>query len=58
MNSKNMKTKWGWYNVLFGLSNSILDVDKITKLPILQVLTYLAYSQDLNIKQRNKYDNL
>ena len=55
---KNMQTKWGWYNVLYGLSNSILDIEKITKLPILQVLTYLAYSQDYSIKQRNKYDHL
>tara|TARA_R100000084_G_C4601380_1_gene123408 strand:+ start:476 stop:637 length:162 start_codon:yes stop_codon:yes gene_type:complete len=53
-----MQTKWGWYNVLYGLSNSILDIEKITKLPILQVLTYLAYSQDYSIKQRNKYDHL
>ena len=29
---------------------------KITKLPILEVLTYLAYSQDYNNKQKNNYD--
>ncbi len=52
-----MQSKWGWYNILYSLSNNILDIDKITKLPILEVLTYLAYSQDYNAKQRSNYDN-
>jgi hypothetical protein len=39
------------------LSNSILDIEKITRIPILEVLTYLAYSQDYNNKKRNNYDN-
>ena len=52
-----MSSKWGWYNVLFSLSNNILDIGKITELPILEVLTYLAYSQDYNNKQRNNYGN-
>jgi len=54
-----MQSKWGWYNCLYNLSNNrILDIDKITKLPILEVLTYLAYSQDYNNNQRNNYDNI
>jgi len=52
-----MNSKWGWYNTLFALSNNILDIDKITKLPIMEVLTYLAYRQDYGNKQRNNYDN-
>ena len=52
-----MQSKWGWYNTLYSLSDSILDIGKITKLPILEVLTYLAFSQDYNNKQRNNYDN-
>ena len=52
-----MQSKWGWYNVLYNLSNSILDIDKITKIPIRELLTYLAYTQDNNNKQRNNYDN-
>lgn len=55
--SVTMQSKWGWYNILYGLSNSILDIEKITKLPILEVLTYLAFNQDYNAKQRNNYDN-
>mgnify|MGYP003130958277 FL=1 len=51
-----MQSKWGWYNILYSLSNSILDIDKITRLPILEVLTYLAYTQDYNAKQNNNYD--
>ena len=51
-----MQSKWGWYNILYSLSNSILDINKITKLKILAVLTYLAYTQDYNSKQKNNYD--
>ena len=52
-----MSSKWGWYNTLYSLSTSILDIDKITKLPIMEVLTYLAYTQDHNITKNNNYDN-
>jgi len=52
-----MSSKWGWYNVLYSLSNGdILNIEKITMRPILEVLTYLAYSQDYNNKQRSNYD--
>tara|TARA_R110000765_G_scaffold202820_1_gene308065 strand:+ start:473 stop:595 length:123 start_codon:yes stop_codon:yes gene_type:complete len=40
------------------MSNSILDIDKITKIPIREVLTYLAYTQDNNAKNNNNYDNI
>ena len=53
-----MQSKWGWYNILYSLANNILDIDKITKIPILETLTYLAYTQDHNNKQRNNYDNI
>ena len=53
-----MQSKWGLYNVLYSLSNSILDIEKITRVPILEVLTYLAYSQDYNNKKRNNYENI
>jgi len=53
-----MHSKWGWYNVLYSLANNnILNIDKITRLPILEVLTYLSFSQDYNNKQRSNYDN-
>ncbi len=53
-----MQSKWGWYNVIYSLSSTILDIEKIIKLPILEVLTYLAYTQDYNAKQKNNYDNI
>ena len=53
-----MQSKWGWYNVLFSLSNdNILNINKITRLPILEVFAYLSYTMDYNNKQRNNYDN-
>ena len=53
-----MTSKWGWYNSLYMLSNeNILNIEKITKLPILEVLTYLSYTQDYNNKQKSNYDN-
>ena len=38
------------------MSNSILDIGKITELQILEVLTYLAYTQDYNNTQKSNYD--
>ena len=52
-----MQSKWGWYNILYSLSNTILDIDKITKIPIIELLTYLAFTQDYNNKKNNNYDN-
>jgi len=52
-----MQSKWGWYNILYSLSNNILDIDKITKIPIIELLTYLAFTQDYNNKKNNNYDN-
>ena len=53
-----MQSKWGWYNTLYMLCNdNILNINKITRLPILEVLTYLAYTQDYNNKKRSNYDN-
>jgi hypothetical protein len=53
-----MQSKWGWYNVLYSLANNnILNIEKITRIPILEVLTYLSFSQDYNNKQRSNYDN-
>lgn len=53
-----MQSKWGWYNILYSLSNSILEIEKITRIPIREVLTYLAYTQDYNNKKRSNYDNI
>ena len=48
-----MSSKWGWYNTLYSLANGdILNIEKVTNLGILEVLTFLAYSQDYNNKKK------
>lgn len=54
-----MQSKWGWYNTIYSLANGdVLNIDKITKRPILEILTFLAYTQDINNKKRIKNDNI
>ncbi len=54
-----MQGKWGWYNILYSLANeNILNINKITHIPIREVFTYLAYMQDINNKKNNNYDNV
>jgi len=56
--SVTMTSKWGWYNTLYALCNdNILNINKITELPVMEVLTFLSFKQDYSNKQRNNYDN-
>ena len=56
---KTMDSKWGWYNIIYGLcGDNILNIDKVTRRPILEVLTFLAYRQDNNNTKSNNYDQL
>lgn len=51
-----MQSKWGWYNTLYSLcEGNILNIDKVTELPILTVFTFLSYRQDYNNKMKNNY---
>jgi len=51
-----MDSKWGWYNIIYGLcGDNILNIDKVTRRPILEVLTFLAYRQDNNNTKSNNY---
>jgi hypothetical protein len=44
-----MGAKWGWYQVIHGLAQGdILRFEAVTNLRIEEVLTYLAYENDLN----------
>ena len=36
-------------------NENILNFDKVTKLPLYQCLTFLAYKQDYNKKLENEY---
>jgi hypothetical protein len=39
--------RWGWYELIFSLAGEdILKMDQVTKLPIRQVFTHLAYVMD------------
>ena len=56
--SVTMTSKWGWYNTLYVLcGDNILNINKITELPVMEVLTFLSFKQDYSNKQRNNYDN-
>ena len=51
----NLSEKWGWYNSLYMLANEdILKINKVTKLPVYEVLTFMTYKQDLNEKLENE----
>ena len=56
INSYNdMGEKWGWYNHIYLLANeNILNINKITKLPVYECLTFMTYKQDLNEKLENE----
>ena len=55
--NKTLAGKWGWYNVIFGLSNdNILNIEKVTKTEITLLLTYLSYQQDKSNIERNNYN--
>ena len=46
-----IESKWGWYNTIYMLANeNILNINKITKQPVYEVFTFLAYKQDYNQK--------
>ena len=48
--------KWGWFGVMYRLTNGeIINLERITKLPLLECLTWLSYETDLNL---NKQVNL
>jgi len=54
-NQINLSEKWGWYNSLYMLANEdILNINKVTKLPVYEVLTFMTYKQDLNEKLENE----
>ena len=45
--------KWGWFGVMYRLTNGeIVNLEKITKLNLLECLTWLSYETDLNITKQ------
>ena len=44
--------RWGWFGVMHRLCNQdISRLDKITKLNLLECLTWLSYETDLNLSK-------
>ena len=47
--------KWGWFGVMYRLTNGeIVNLDRITKLGLLEALTWLSYETDLNSQNKVK----
>ena len=45
-------SRWGWFGVMYRLTNgNIKDLEKITKIELLECLTWLSYETDLQISQ-------
>jgi len=47
--------KWKWYPILYTLANNdILQMDKVTELPVHVVLQHLAFLKDLATEQKKR----
>ena len=56
--TRTLESKWGWLNIVFSLCNGdILNVDKVTKLKLYTVLTYMCYTQDKQSEGNSNYNN-
>ena len=51
--SESFSDKWGWFGVMYRLTNGeIVNLERITKLSLLEALTWLSYEVDLNASQK------
>ncbi len=49
--------RWSWFGVMYRLTNgNIVNLDQITRLNLLECLTWLSYETDLQENERNKLD--
>ena len=50
--------RWGWFGVMHRLCNQdISKLDAVTKLNLLECLTWLSYETDLNLSNTVKRDD-
>ena len=50
--------KWGWFGIMHRLTNQdISKLENITKLNLLECLTWLSYETELNQQNKLKYDS-
>ena len=53
--TENMANKWGWFGVMHRLCNEkIVNLERITKLSLLECLTWLSYETDLSSQNKVK----
>ena len=51
--SESFAEKWGWFGVMYRLTNGeIVNLERITKLNLLECLTWLSYETDLNTQNK------
>jgi hypothetical protein len=51
---KTLASEWGWYHTLSQMAeNDIEKMERITRLPITQILTHLSYINDINVSNGN-----
>ena len=54
----NFAERWGWFGVMHRLCNqNIVNLDAVSKLNLLECLTWLSYETDLNESQKVKRDD-
>ena len=50
--------KWGWFGVMYRLTNSeIVNLERISRLNLLECLTWLSYETDLNETRRTQLND-
>jgi len=55
---QDLQSKYGWYSILYSLANeNILNIKKITLIPIYETLTFLCYQMDYQQEMRKKQNN-
>ena len=58
LGDKNFAEKWGWFGVMHRLCNQdISNLESVTKLNLLECLTWLSYETDLNLSNTVKRDD-
>ena len=51
--------KWSWFGVMYRLANGkIVDLEKVTKLNLLECFTWLSYETDLNLTKSVQRDDI
>ena len=52
----NFQDRWGWFGVMYRLTNGeIANLKRITKLDLLECLTWLTYETDLESQNKVKH---